>query len=376
MKRTGSIRLSKSIVGAREKKALADVVDGAYLGMGSFVQRFEEKLKDFFGGSRQVVCVNSGTAALHLAAMGAGIKPGDEVLVQSLTFVATFQSVSAAGAKPVACEIVPETCTIDLQDAEKKLTERTKAVMPVHYASRAGNLDDVYAFAEKHSLRVIEDAAHAFGTLYNGKKIGSYGDIACFSFDGIKNITSGEGGAVVTGDERAAQYVSDARLLGVHKDTEKRYQGERSWEFDVSHQGYRYHMSNLFAALGIIQLERFETEFKPARQRLAKRYHEALHNVKNLVLFSDDYTNTVPHLFVIRVQGGKRDALRRHLLDNGIECGVHYYPNHFLSFYGGGKDSLPATEKVYNELLSVPLHPEITEEEQAVIIKTIKGFLK
>lgn len=373
-----NIRLSKSVMGKKETHAVSKVIlqDG-YLGMGKWVQSFEERLKTFIGcDNRHVLCVNSGTAALHLAVMAAGLKSGDEVLVQSLTFVATFQAVSAAGAKPVPCEIIPETCTLDLQYAEKKITERTKAVMPVHYASRTGNLDDVYTFAEKHHLRVIEDAAHAFGTLYHGKKIGSFGDIACFSFDGIKNITSGEGGAVVTSDEKVAQFVRDARLLGVHKDTEKRYQGERSWEFDVSHQGYRYHMSNLFAALGIIQLERFETEFKPARQRLAKRYNEALKNIKSIVLFSDDYTTTVPHLFVIRVKGGKRDVLRRHLLDNGIECGVHYYPNHLLSFYGGGKDRLPVTEKVHNELLSIPLHPEITEEEQDVIIKTIKGFFK
>ncbi|MFA5101241.1 MAG: aminotransferase class I/II-fold pyridoxal phosphate-dependent enzyme, partial [Candidatus Omnitrophota bacterium] len=227
------IKLSKSIVGNAEKKALARVIDGSYLGMGRYVDEFEKELERYLDTSA-VVCVNSGTAALHCALMGIGLKPGDEVLVQSLTYIACFQAISAAGAVPVACEVVPRTCTIDLNDAEKKITNKTRVIMPVHYSGRPGALDEVYKFAGKHGLRVVEDAAHAFGTLYKGRKIGSFGDVVCFSFDGIKNITCGEGGAVVSRDRNVIQSVMDARLLGVHKDTEKRYLGQRSWEFDVS----------------------------------------------------------------------------------------------------------------------------------------------
>lgn len=364
------IRLSKSIVGELEKAAIAKVIDGSYLGMGRVVQEFEEKLQEYLP-VKNVISVNSGTAALHLALMALRLEPGDEVLVQSLTFIASFQAITAAGLVPVSCEIVPETCTIDLKDAERKITERTKVIMPVHYASRVGDLDEIYRFARSHNLRVVEDAAHAFGSVYNGKKVGSFGDIACFSFDGIKNITSGEGGAVVTNDDDVAQFVMDARLLGVQKDTEKRYQGSRSWEFDVTHQGYRFHMSNIFAAIGLAQLDRFEKEFKPARQRLAKQYHEALKGVKQMVLFPDDYNKIVPHIFPIRILNGKRDILRQHLIDNGIECGVHYYPNHLLSYYGGRKGALPVTEQVYSELLTLPLHPELTDDDLEFIVETI-----
>ena len=245
------IHISRSVVGAAELEAMGRVMrEDGYLGMGREVRAFEEELQEYFGGrDRQVICLNSGTAALHLA-VAAVTDPGDEVLVQSLTFVATFQAISAAGAVPVACEVYPETVTLDLEDAARRITPRTRAVMPVHYASNPGDLEAIYGFARRYGLRVIEDAAHAFGCTYQGRKIGSFGDLACFSFDGIKNITSGEGGAVVTSDPRVIQSVQDARLLGVQRDTEKRYQGARSWEFDVQHQGYRYHLSNLFAAMG------------------------------------------------------------------------------------------------------------------------------
>ncbi|MFA6217277.1 MAG: DegT/DnrJ/EryC1/StrS family aminotransferase [Candidatus Omnitrophota bacterium] len=367
------IRLSKSVVGRAEKKALGKVIDGSYLGMGKFVCEFEKTLGEYFGG-REVICVNSGTAALHLALMGIGIGPGDEVLVQSLTFVACFQAISAVGARPVPCEILPATVTIDLKDAAGRLTKKTKAIMPVHYASRTGNLDEVYAFARKHGLRVVEDAAHAFGTFYKGRLVGSFGDVVCFSFDGIKNITCGEGGAIVTKDAKVIRIIKDARLLGVHNDTEKRYSGERSWKFDVFHQGYRYHMSNLFAAIGIAQFKRFENEFKPSRQKLAKRYFQALSAIKELTLFPDDYEKIVPHIFSIRVREGKRNDLRSYLLGCGIECGVHYYPNHLLTYFGSKGKHLPVTEEIYEELLSIPLHPDIKNNTQAFIIKKIKDF--
>lgn len=374
-KKNRVIKVSKSVVGLAEKTALSAVLDNAYLGMGVYTQKFEDSLKEFLN-AKQVICVNSGTAALHLALMSIGLQPADEVLVQSLTYVASFQAISAAGALPVACEIDPATCTIDLKDARKRLTPKTKAIMPVHYASRPGNLDEIYSFAKQYNLRVIEDAAHAFGTVYRGKKIGSFGDIVCFSFDGIKNITCGEGGAVVTGDKRVAGFIQDARLLGVKKDTEQRYKGLRSWKFDVTHQGYRYHLSNLLAAIGLAQLQRFENEFKPKRQALAQRYHQAFKNIREISLFPDDYRAIVPHIFAIKVPAEKRDALKQYLSDNNIESAVHYYPNHKLSFFSRAKVKLPVTEEVYRQLLSLPLHPDVSENEQKKVIDCVIEFFK
>ncbi|UCE08663.1 MAG: aminotransferase class I/II-fold pyridoxal phosphate-dependent enzyme, partial [bacterium] len=185
-----TIRLSRSIVGHREAEAVSRVIiNDGYLGMGSEVRAFEEEIAQYLGVPMEwVVCVNSGTAALHLS-VEAVTQPGDEVLVQSLTYLASFQGITAAGAVPISCEVSSQNIAIELQDAKKRLTPTTKAIMPVHYASNPVELDSVYDFANKYNLRVIEDAAHAFGCTYKGRKVGSFGDIVCFSFDGIKNIT-------------------------------------------------------------------------------------------------------------------------------------------------------------------------------------------
>jgi dTDP-4-amino-4,6-dideoxygalactose transaminase len=370
------IHISRAVVGAAELEGMGRVMrEDGYLGMGREVRAFEQELQEYLGGGdRQVICLNSGTAALHLA-VAAVTDPGDEVLVQSLTFVATFQAISAAGAVPVACEVYPETATLDLEDAARRVTPRTRAVMPVHYASNPGDLEAMYGFARRYGLRVIEDAAHAFGCTYEGRKIGSFGDLACFSFDGIKNITSGEGGAVVTSDPGVIQAVQDARLLGVQRDTEKRYQGARSWEFDVQQQGYRYHLSNLFAAIGRVQLRRFEGEFKPRRLALARTYRGAFAGLGDVQLLHGDPGPIVPHIFPIRVLNGKRDGLRQFLLDRGIECGIHYKPNHLLSLYGGGRERLPVTERLYEELLTLPLHAALQDEEIGQVTAAVTEFL-
>lgn len=362
-----SMRLSRSIVGEAEAAAVHRVIcEDGYLGIGSEVQRFEAEVAAYLGvPAAWVVSVNTGTAALHLAVEAAlGHGSGAEVLVPSLTFVASFQAIGAAGAVPVACDARLDTATIDLEDAAKRLTPRTRAIMPVHYASNPVNLDGVYDFARRHGLRVIEDAAHAFGCLYKGRKIGSFGDVACFSFDGIKNITCGEGGCLVTSDQAVADAARDARLLSVEKDTEKRFSGQRSWEFDVERQGWRYHMSNIMAAIGRVQLSRLDGEFAPKRRELAALYRECLSAVSGVALLeAEPEAWIIPHIFPVRILNG----LKRRVIDaldaGGIPTGQHYKPNHLLSLYGGGKTSLPVTERLHEELLTLPLHPGLSRED-------------
>lgn len=366
------IRVSKSVVGREEKHAIARVIDNAYLGMGTEVQKFEQEIQEFLSTDRDVICVNTGTAALHLALQALGIGYGDEVLVPTLTYVATFQAISAAGAKPIACDVSYKRGFIDLSDAESRLTPNTKAIIPVHYGSSSAGMDEVFLFAAKHGLRIIEDAAHSFGCTTNGKRIGSFGDITCFSFDGIKNITSGEGGAIVTGDQIVASKVKDARLLGVEKDSDKRYAGQRSWAFDVEHQGWRYHMSNLMAAIGREQLKKFDN-FSACRVRLAQRYAIELKSIPNIDLMDFNYGIVVPHIFPIRVSGGCRDNLIAWLEEEGIETGIHYQPNHKLSFFETPY-RLHVAEKLFDELLSIPMHPEVSDDEQSRIIGSIKRF--
>ena len=349
------IKLSKSSISDLEKQEVARVLDCEFLGMGAEVVKFEKELSDFFG--RPAVCVTNGTAALHLALQASGIGVGDEVLVQSLTYLASFQAISATGAAPVSCDVKKDTLTIDWRDAEKRLTSRTKAIMPMHYAGGVGDIDDVYRFAEQNGLRVIEDAAHAFGSSHNKKLVGSFGDVACFSFDGIKNITSGEGGCIVTNDNNILQTVCDARLLGVKKDTEKRYLGERSWKFDVSEQGWRYHMNNIMAAIGIVQLDRFE-DFSRKRRELAIRYDELLTD-SNINPIQHNYNEVVPHIYVVRLPSGvDRNNVEKQLLRKGIQSGVHYQPNHWLTKYKKN-DKLQVTDDQYSNLLTLPLHPDI-----------------
>jgi dTDP-4-amino-4,6-dideoxygalactose transaminase len=192
------VRLMRSVVGGAELEALERIIADGYLAMGAEVLAFEDELGEYLGGERKVVCVNTCTAALHLALEACDIGPGDEVLVPSLTYVATYQAISASGATPISCEVDPATCFIDIDDAAKRITPRTKAIMPVHLFGLTGDLDGVYRLANEHGLRVIEDAAQSFGSSYKGALIGSRGDIVCFSFDGVKQVTSGEGGATPT----------------------------------------------------------------------------------------------------------------------------------------------------------------------------------
>ena len=365
------IRLSKSCLSEAEKSAVIRVLDHEFLGMGSEVQAFESELTNFFG--RPAVCVSNGTAALHLALQAVGITRSDEVLVQSLTYVASFQAISATGANPVSCDVDPLSLCIDLKDAERKLTTKTKAVMPVHYGGGVGALDDVYAFAEKHGLRVIEDAAHAFGSHYKSQKVGSFGDISCFSFDGIKNITSGEGGCIVTNDETVLEKIRDSRLLGVERDTEKRYSGARSWEFDVNAQGWRYHMSNLMAAIGIEQLRRF-TDLSHKRQNLAELYNQDLAKISWIRTLPHDYSDVVPHIYPVIIEHGiNRVEIKNRLIDEGIQTGIHYYPNHKLSLYRDSVGDFPVIDDIYPRLLTLPLHPDLKAEDIKRVCASLKG---
>ena len=377
-----SMRLSRSIVGEAEARAVSRVLlEDGYLGMGNEVRLFEEELAQYLGVKpEQVITTNTGTAALHLAvdavAARCRVAGKPEVLVPSLTFVASFQAITAAGCVPVACDVLAETGTLDLADAEKRLTSNTIALMYVDYASNPWQIDAVYDFARRKGLRVIEDAAHAFGCKHDGRKIGSFGDMVCFSFDGIKNITCGEGGCLVAFDAEAGRLASDARLLSVEDDAQKRFAGARSWDPDVKRQGWRYHMSNIMAAIGRVQLSRLDAEFIPARRALAARYAERLSGVSGVALLRTDPRDfVVPHIMPARVLEGRKDAVKEALGAEGLPTGVHYKPNHLLSYFGQGQ-SLPVTEQLYAELVTLPMHPGLTVEDVDAVCAGIAKALK
>ena len=369
------IRLSKSVLDDKEKNAVIEVLNKGYLGMGKEVQKFEKSLSTLM--NRRVVCVVNGTAALHLALQACGIGQGDEVLVQSITYLASFQAISAAGAKPIPCDIDLNTLTIDIEDAKKRITKNTKAIMPVHYAGDLGNYESIYKFAETHNLRVIEDAAHAFGTKKGDSIVGSFGDIVCFSFDGIKNITCGEGGCITSSDNELLNKIEDLRLLGIANDTSKRYKGERSWEYNVTDQGWRYHMSDIMASIGLSQLKKLDI-FSKKRQLLSLHYDQRLKNVMDINVFKRDYSKVVPHIYPVRLSKKiNREKLQEYLKEKNIQTGIHYKPNHLLSLYYD-LNSLPLknTEEIYQNILSLPLHPELETKHVDFIVDCINQFFE
>ncbi len=368
------IRLSKSCLSTLEKVSVKKVLDKEFLGMGPEVQKFEKELSRFF--KRDVVCFNSGTAALHVALQSAEVGLKDEVLVPSLTYIASLQAISAAGAKPVICDIDDESLQISLDSVKKNITKKTKAIMPVHFSGSVGNIHQIYAFAKKKRLRVIEDAAHAFGSKYKNKKIGSIGDVTCFSFDGIKNITTGEGGCLVTKDTKIIKIAKDIRLLGVSNDTNNRYSGHRSWVSDVYRQGWRYHMSDINASIGRIQLKRFNY-FSKKRKFLCKHYDKIFSKHPLIHTFNRDYNQEVPHIYVIRIKNlKKRSHLRSDLLINNIQTGIHYQPGYKYTKFKRSKKLFPNTEKIYKELLTLPLHPDLSVSDIKFICKKINEALE
>jgi dTDP-4-amino-4,6-dideoxygalactose transaminase len=368
------IRHSKSSIGFAEKEAVIGVLDREYLGMGQEVQAFEHALSNHFG--RHVAAVANGTAALQLSLQALGVGLGDEVLVPSLTYLASFQAISATGATPISCDVNLDNWLLDLTDARKRLTKKTKAIMPVHYGGIVGDIEGLYEFARERKLIVVEDAAHAFGSSHKNMQVGSFGQVACFSFDGIKNITSGEGGCVVSSDLEFIERVRDLRLLAIEKDTDIRYKGGRSWEFNVKAQGWRYHMSNIMAAIGVEQLKRLP-EFAVKRQRFCKKYDDMLRENSLIIRRDVDYLGVVPHIYPVRIKGLKnRRILQEKLLELGIETGFHYQPNHKHEFYLE-KNSLPlpVTNLLENELLTLPLHNDLTDEDIHFVGISLMGLL-
>ena len=371
-----TVRVSGTDVGEKEVSAVSKVFSKGYLGMGAEVIRFENELAEMFG--RPVACVSTGTAALQLALQSAGVGPGAEVLVPSLTYVAGFQAISATGATPVSVDVLQGTLTMDPKDARNKVSAATRAIMPVYYGGGIARMGEIYELARLFSLRVIEDAAHAFGSFVDGSLVGSKGDIVCFSFDPIKNMTSGEGGCVVTSDSEVLETIKDLRLLGVRGDSVARASERRLYEFDVQNQGWRYHMNNVNAAIGLAQLSDFNKK-SLIRQKLAQIYNSMFAEETSITPLPYNYEEVVPHIYVIRLQSKEiRDTVRGKLREDlNVETALHWFPNHFLSKYKNPGVSLPTTESEFEKMLTIPLHTKLGASTvtriASFIIEAVRG---
>ena len=374
VKNLNKIRLSKSSISEKELDAVSSVLRKEYLGMGTEVSAFENELSNFFEvPNKNIAIVSSGTAALHLALESLDLDDGSEVLVPSITYVASYQAITAARLKPVSCDVDLDSMLISCESSKSKLSEKTRAIMIVHYGSNCDIPKKLYDFALQNELHIIHDAAHSFGCDNLNINKSAKNEIYCFSFDGIKNITSGEGGAVISFNQANIDSVRDSRLLGVHKDSEKRVNRERSWTFDVLRQGYRYHMSEIFAAIGRVQLERF-SDFKNHRRKILNKYLDTLHHPKITIpnFYQENIQSIVPHIFCVRVHSG-RDDLREFLLTKGIETGIHYYPNHLLTKFSNN-ESLVNSELFFSEAITLPMHFDLKLSEVERICSEIEAF--
>ncbi len=368
------IKSSRGCCGAEELAEVKEAFEYGYFGLAYKTNEFEDEMGKYLGTDKYVISTNTGTNALHLALDTIGIGPGDEVIMPSFTFVATAQAVAMCGGTPVFCEVDPVTFLIDIEDCKKKITDRTKAIIPVHYAGRPCDMDALMKIKEETGIRIIEDAAHAFGTYYKGKKIGSIGDITCFSFDSIKVMTCGEGGAIVTDDEAFDDLSRKKRLLGIDRKTmHVKDWKKRSWVYDVPTLGYRYHMSNINAAIGLAQLKKVD-KFIARRRELCHLYDAELKNVAGIEIMPDEYDTITPFMYVIRVKDGKRNALKNYLMEHDIESGISYIPCHHFSFFKSEVE-LPVTDHIYEEILCIPMHYELSNEDVKEVCGRIKEFL-
>ncbi len=361
------IPVHRPYLGERELRAVERVFESRWLGKGEVSEAFEEKLSSYLG-AQHVIAVNSGTAALHVALVALDLDAGAEVLVPSLTFPATVQAILLAGARPVFCEVRPETLNLDPADAARRISPRTRAILPVHYAGVACEMDAILDLARRSDLRVVEDAAHAFGSSYQGRKIGTLGDVTCFSFDPIKNITCGGGGAMATDDAELARRMLPRRNIGIERDP-----SDLIRRYRVLTTGHRYQLADLNAAIGIEQLERMEA-FRRRRIHIVRRYEEAFSGVRGLVVAKHDWAETFPFSYVLRVTDGQRDEMMAYLEGKGIETSVDFTPNHLQPAFASYASNLPLTQRLFGEILTLPLYYEMSDEDVETVVRAVRSF--
>lgn len=352
-------------------KAVEEVLRSDFLTTGPKVAEFEKKVAEYVG-AKYAVAIANGTAALHAACFAAGIKEGDEVITTPMTFAAFSNCVLYCGATPVFADIDPDTYNISPKEIEKKITSRTKAIIPVHYTGQPCEMDEIMAIAKKHNLIVIQDGAHALGADYKGKKIGSLGDMTTFSFHPVKHITTGEGGMIVTDDEKLYKRLVLFRSHGITRDETMLLKNEGGWYYEQLDLGYNYRITDIQCALGISQLNRLE-QFVARRRELVQRYQQAFVGMDELITpYEKEGCNSSWHLYVIQVNDRKNVFNR--LRNAGIGVNVHYIPVYKHPYYqkNGYHDVVcENAEKLYEHIISLPLYPDLTDEQQDYVIEKV-----
>jgi dTDP-4-amino-4,6-dideoxygalactose transaminase len=377
LNRTETIPVFAPQVGADELAHLAAAIEVGWLGMGASTKEFEDLIGAFLGlRDRYVVTTNTGTAALHIALRAAGVGPGDEVITPSFNYVADHQAIHMCGADVVMCDIRDDNLGIDCQKADALCGPRTKAIVPLHFAGIPCDIAGVYELASQRGLRVIEDACHGFGSQVDGRRLGSFGDIAAFSFDPVKVVTSIDGGCVVVRDPDELERLRRLRLLGIDRDTTERYKNRRAWDYDVVSEGYRYHLTNILASVGISQIKRVE-DFIRTRQAVCRQYSDAFASLPGVKTPATDFSGVSPFIYSLRVLGGKRQAMVDHLRSLQIDAGIHFVPVHRHTFFKDARrGGMSVTDRVVEEVLTLPLHSCMRQEFVERVVDGVQSFFR
>jgi dTDP-4-amino-4,6-dideoxygalactose transaminase len=372
-----SIPVFKPLITDVDYAAAHAALELGWLGMGSYVSDFEHAVERLLGlTDRHAVAVSTGHAAIHLSLLLMGIGPGDEVITPAFNNVADFQAIAATGAEPVFCDIEERTLGIDLDKAQQLITPRTKAVIVMDYDCLLCDHDRVAEFARRNGIRVLHDAAHAFGSFYKDRRIGSFSDVAIFSFDPVKTITCIDGGLIVVRGEEERTALHEMRLIGMGQPASVMYTNQRAWTYDVKRLGFRYHMANLHAAIGLAQLGKFD-EISSTRRDTCRYYNARLKDVPGVIVpqTDDDFANVTPFLYYIRVPADRRDALRAHMRNDSIDTGIHWQPGHWFSmFRDSRRGDLSVTDRVGHEVLSLPLHSRMRSDDRDRVVQSIRSF--
>lgn len=370
-------------IGTEETDAVMRVLQSKWLTTGPVTLEFEREFAAYLG-VKYALAVNSGTAALQLALDAIGLKQGDEVIVPTNTFTATGEVVTYFGARPVLCDSLPGGFNMDPADVRRKITSKTRALIPVHIAGQCCAMDELRAIADEHRLHIVEDAAHALPTTYRGKKVGTISDLTAFSFYATKTLTTAEGGMLTSNDEGYIKRVSLMRLHGIGGDAWKRYSATGSWYYEVQDAGYKMNLCDILSALGRAQLKKVD-QFWQERCQIRAKYDDAFRSMPELQLPPADAGDVHAwHLYILRIRPELLEVNRNQFIEElkklGIGTSVHFIPLHLHPYYartyGYHEKDFPNANDAFSRCLSLPIYPDMSEQEVQRVIASVQGVVQ
>lgn len=370
------IPYGKQTIEQDDIQAVVDVLQSDFLTTGPKIAEFEQTVADYVG-AKYAVAISNGTSALHAACFAAGIGPGDEVITTPLTFAASANCVLYCGGTPVFADVDPKTYNIDPEDIQRKITDRTKAIIAVHLAGQPCDMDAIHSIAREHGLIVIEDGAHALGSVYKGKKVGSMSDMTTFSFHPVKPITTGEGGMIVTDNEDFYKKMILFRSHGITRDDSMMTRNDGPWFYQQFNLGYNYRITDIQCALGCSQMKKLD-RFLARRKEIVARYNEAFADCDNIITpYQLSDTESGWHLYIVQVKKCDRRQVFENMREKGIGVNVHYIPVYMHPYYqehGYENVHCANAEEIYSHIISLPLYPGLTSEQQDYVIDTLKSL--